>query len=487
MEKNNHLSRQVGLVLGPLFFILILIILPENFIAPHAYKVIAVAAWMLTWWIMEAAPTAITALLPLALFPALGVLTLDNASAPYANPSIFLFMGGFMIAIALEKHRLHERIAINLIKITGTSGNGIIFGFTLASGLISMWISNTATALMMLPIAISVIELLRSQHLAEGKALTKGEQNFALGLMLSIGYAANLGGIGTIIGTPPNVVFTSAAREFYQHEISFVRWMGIGVPVSLLLMASCYFIMTRILFRNNLQKVAGTTMLIEQKLKDLGKIKYEEKLVLIIFSITSLLWIFQQLINSALPTKIFNDTNIALAGGIFMFLVPIQWKEYKFILHWDDMQRLPWGILLLFGGGLCLARGMENAGIVSAIGQGIASQNNLPMWALVLVLLTISVFLTEFMSNVALVTIFIPVVFGIANGLGLDPYILAVPVTIASSCAFMFPISTPPNAIVFSSGHIKMKDMMRAGALLNIISIGIILLLSLTFLKELNL
>jgi solute carrier family 13 (sodium-dependent dicarboxylate transporter), member 2/3/5 len=479
-------AKQIGFFLGPLLFISILLFTSHDLIAPGANKVIALAAWMITWWIMESAPVAVTALLPLAIFPALGTMSMGEASAPYANPAVFLFMGGFMIALALEKHKLHERIAINLIRITGTSGNGIILGFTLASGLISMWISNTATALMMLPIAVSVIELLRSSTSQGGEVLTKGEKNFALGLMLSIGYAASIGGIGTIIGTPPNVVFVGYAKQFYNHDISFFRWMLIGVPISILMLFTCYFLITRVLFRNGLKSVEGSQQLIVDKLHSLGKMKKEEKLVLLVFGLTSFFWIFQQLFNSTIGKDLFNDTNIAIAGGLLMFLVPVNFGESQFLLVWKDTNKLPWGILILFGGGICLAKGMETTGIIKAIGSFISSQQSLPLWQLLLILIVIAVVLTEFMSNVALVTIIIPVVFGIADGLHYDPYVLALPVTIAASCAFMFPISTPPNAIVFASGHIKMKDMMRAGALLNVVSIIIILLLSLLYLKDLN-
>ncbi len=487
MQASKKVSaKHIGFFLGPLLFIFIIVFTTDNLIAPGANKVIALAAWMITWWILECAPVAITALLPLAIFPALGTLSMTEASIPYANPVVFLFMGGFMIALALEKHKLHERIAINLIRITGTSGNGIILGFTLASGLISMWISNTATALMMLPIALSVIQLLRNPASESGEALSKGERNFALGLMLSIAYAANIGGIGTIIGTPPNVVFVGYAKQIYNHDISFIRWAMFGVPIAILMLFTCYILITRVLFPNHIKSVTGSHQLITTKLLSLGRMKKEEKLVLLIFSLTSFLWIFQQALNTVIGHAFFNDTNIAIAGGLFMFIVPVNFFESKFLLVWEDTQKLPWGILILFGGGICLAKGMETTGIIKAIGDYIANQHNLPLWQLLLILIVISVVLTEFMSNVALVTIIIPVVFGIADGLHYDPYVLAIPVTLAASCAFMFPVSTPPNAIVFASGHIKMKDMMRAGALLNTASILIILMLSLFILKDLH-
>ena len=480
-------GKQLGFFLGPIFFTAILLFVPEDFISPGAYHVLAVGAWMITWWISEASPVAITALLPLMIFPALGVMNISSSTAPYANPSVFLFMGGFMIALALEKYKLHERFAINLIRLTGTSGNGIILGFTLSTAIISMWISNTATALMMLPIATSVITLLRKKDSEAGTHISKGERYFALGLMLSIGYAASIGGMATKIGTPPNVVFDGFVKQFYHHDITFGKWMMIGFPVAALITSSTYFIITRVLFPNHLSTVQGSDMLIREKLAELGRIKKEEKLVLVVFCITSFFWIFQIRLNALVGSEIFNDTNIAMFGGLLMFTLPVKLSENKFLLTWEDTKHLPWGILILFGGGICLAKGMEATNIIKSIGDYISQQRHLPTWALLLILITMAVVLTEFMSNVALVTIFIPVVFAIAEGLNLNPILLGLPVTFAASCAFMFPISTPPNAIVFASGHIKMKDMMRAGLLLNIASILLIWMLSVLLLENIQL
>jgi sodium-dependent dicarboxylate transporter 2/3/5 len=437
----------------------------------------AVGLWMITWWITEAVPNPVAAMLPLILFPALGIMNMAESATPFANPAVFLFMGGFMIAMALEKHRLHERIAINLIRITGTSGNRIILGFTLATGLLSMWISNTATALMMLPIGLSVIRLLQRPE----KEATKGERNFAIGLMLSIGYAASLGGMATIIGTPPNVVFVGFAKQFYNHDISFLRWMIIGVPVSMITLFACYWLITKLIYPNNLSKIEGSEQLITDRLRELGDMKKEEKLTLFVFSLTAFFWIFQQGLNTLIGQDVFNDTNIAVTGGVMMFLMPTDFRAGKFLLAWDDTKTLPWGILILFGGGICLAKGMESTGIIKAIGDAIAGRQDISVWEMTLLLTTAALILTEFMSNVALVTIFVPVVFGIADGLHLNPLVLALPVTFAASCAFMFPISTPPNAIVFSSGHIRMKDMMKAGALLDLVCLAVIFVLSMVF------
>jgi sodium-dependent dicarboxylate transporter 2/3/5 len=483
MVKTSSLSiKQAGFFLGPIAFLLILLLIPDNFISPGAYKVLALAAWMVIWWTTEAVPMPVTALLPLILFPFLGVMKMNVAAAPYANPVIFLFMGGFLIALALEKHKLHERIALNLIKITGTSGNGIILGFMTATAFLSMWISNTATAMMMMPIAASIINLLKKDPQQAYAALTKQERNFALGLMLMVGYSATIGGLATIIGTPPNVVFAGLLDEFYHVKLDFAKWMIVGVPVMLILLFSTHFIITRIFFPSRIKNIEGSQELIQVRLKELGAITIEEKRVMIIFSITSFFWIFQQSVNYLLGREMLNDTNIAMCGGVLMFLTPSGNNKERFLLSWKDTQKMAWGILILFGGGLCLAQGLEHAGIIQLVGKTIAAQSTYSAW-LIFILITATVLLSEVMSNVALVQIFVPVIFGIANGLNINPILLAMPVTLSASIGFMFPVATPPNAIVFSSGHIQVKDMIRAGFLLDIISVLIILLASVTLVK----
>ena len=475
-------TKRLGFFLGPVLFIALYILVPAGFISPNAYKVIAVAAWMICWWVTESAPFPVTALVPLIMFPLLGVMPMSQAAAPYANPIIFLFMGGFFIALALEKHRLHERIALNIIRLTGTSGNGIILGFLIATAFISMWISNTATAMMMMPIAISVVKLIIPDTAEIKEGAPSPERNFALGLMLVVGYAATLGGLATIIGTPPNVVFVGLLNAFNGQKISFGDWMLVGVPVMLALLTSNYFIVTRILFPNRLDKIKGSDELISNKLKEIGSLRREEKFVMIIFLATSFFWIFQEVINYWVGSDILNDTNIAMAGGLLMFVVPTEIKNLTFLLEWRDTKNMAWGILILFGGGLCLAEGLNKTGIIQSIGQWIVSQTDYNIWFM-LILIVISVALSEMMSNVALVNIFVPVIFGIAQGLNINPILLALPVTLSASIGFMFPIATPPNAIVFSSGYIKIRDMIRAGILLNIASIIIIWIASLTLVQ----
>jgi solute carrier family 13 (sodium-dependent dicarboxylate transporter), member 2/3/5 len=479
---NVNFTKQLGFFLGPILFVLVYSFFPAEAISAQAPPVLALAAWMITWWITEAVPIPVTAFLPLVGFPLLGIMKIGESSAPYANPIIFLFLGGFMIALALEKHKLHERIALNLIRLTGTSGNGIILGFTLATAFLSMWISNTATAMMMLPIANSVVNLIVKDSSRPFEIENKSERNFALGLMLSVGYAASLGGIATIIGTPPNVVFVGLLNEFFGLKISFAQWFIIGFPVAMLLIISTYFIITTVLFKNNLSQIEGSEALIKNRLDSLGKLRKEEKLVLVVFSLTAFLWMFQQPINNWLNNELFNDTTVGMAGGLLMFLVPIDFKKNQFVLHWSDTEKMAWGILFLFGGGLCLAEGLNKAGIIHYIGEWVGGQNQFSIW-LTLALIIISVALSEVMSNVALVNVFVPVVFGIATVMQVNPILMALPVTLGASIALMSPIATPPNAIVFASGYIRIQDMVRAGALLNVVSVIIIWLISITVLE----
>jgi sodium-dependent dicarboxylate transporter 2/3/5 len=464
----------VAYFLGPISFLVLLLALPEDGIGPESHKVLALASWMVIWWMTEAVPIPVTALLPMILFPFMGVMKLSEAAGPYANPIIFLFLGGFFIALALEKHRLHERIALQLIRLTGTSGNGIIMGFMLATGLISMWISNTATAMMMLPIALSVVDLVKT-----GDSLTPGHRNFALGLMLMVGYAASLGGLATIIGTPPNVVFVGLLEKFYDRSIDFGKWMLVGVPVATVLLLSTYVIITRILFPNGIRQVKGTEELIREKLAEMGPVSREQWLVLGVFALTSFFWIFQQALNLLAGANVFDDTNIAMAGGLLMFIIPTDLSKPRFLLDWEYTRRLSWGILLLFGGGLCLAEGLNSAGVIKLVGDTVARSGDYS-FTLVFLMIVVGVVLSELMSNVALVNIFVPVIFGISQSMDINPVLLAMPVTLAASIGFMLPIATPPNAIVFSSGYIRMSDMVRAGILLDLVCIVIIWLASVT-------
>lgn len=462
-------AKKWGLLIGPLLFGLILLLPSPELFTKEAWRVLAVAVFMLCWWVTEAVPLPVTALLPMVLLPFLQVMPISDAAAPYASPIVFLFMGGFMIALAMERWDLHRRIALNIVRITGTNANGIILGFMLATAALSMWISNTATTVMMLPIALSVVSLLRQTPAGASESPMR---NFALSMMLGIAYAANIGGTATIIGTPPNVVFAGILREEFGMEVTFARWMILGIPFAVLMLFVTYGFLVKILHPNRLGTFAGAREMIEQEVKDLGPISTGEKRTLVVFGTTALLWIFRSNLVKALPFLSLSDAGIAMLATVILFIVPVDWPKGHFILQWSDTEKLPWGILLLFGGGLSLAGALSDTGIIDLIGQSFSGQQRATFW-IILGLTAVSLYLTEIMSNVALVTIFLPVVGAIALGAGIDLLTVMIPVTLASSCAFMLPMSTPPNAIVFASGYITVPSMVRAGFVLNLIAIGL--------------
>lgn len=471
-----HLKK-IGLFLGPLLFLLLLGMPAPAVLEPGAWKVIALAVFMLIWWVTEAAPLPVTALLPLVGLPLLGVSDMKMAAAAYADPIVFLFMGGFLIALAMERWRLHRRIALRIVRLTGTNADGIILGFMVATAALSMWISNTATTVMMLPIALSVIDLLTKEQ--EGAFPERGIRYFALSLMLGIAYAANIGGTATLIGTPPNVVFAGYIRQTFGYEVSFARWMMVGFPFAVILLTLTYLFVVRILYPNRLGAFAGAGELIGREAARLGPFSVGERLTLIVFLSTALCWVFRVQLNHLLPGLALNDSIIAMLGGIVLFILPVDFAHGKFVLDWSDTEKLPWGILLLFGGGLSLAGALERTGIIDLIGQEFSGMESGEL-LLIVGLSAVSLFLTEIMSNVALVLVLLPVVGGIAVAAGIPPLMVCVPVTLAASCAFMLPMSTPPNAIVFASGHLRISQMAKAGLVLNIITIILVVILSKT-------
>ncbi|MGB5316404.1 MAG: DASS family sodium-coupled anion symporter [Robiginitalea sp.] len=467
-----HLSKTIGLLLGPAFFVVLNLtsdLIPGY---PEANAVIATASWMIIWWITEAVSISVTALLPLLLFPLLGVMSLNDVGANYGSPIIFLFFGGFVLALALEKVNLHRRIALTIIHLTGTTPEKVILGFMIATASLSMWISNTASTVVMLPIALSVIQLL----IQDADGFTKKDKNFALSVMLGIAFSANAGGIATVIGTPPNSVLIGLLENEYQIEISFLKWMTIGLPISIILIGISYLVLVKWMFPCRGLKFGASQSVIRDELRKLGPPGPREKMVLTIFGVTVFLWVFRTLINNWVPGLGLSDTAISMLAAISLFAIPFNLKKGEFILEWRDTTRLAWGILILFGGGLALARGMSASGIVDVVSDAIASAEvSIVFTAFLLILLML--FMTELMSNVALIAVLAPVVAGIAIGLNIPMLHLLIPVTIASSCAFMLPMATPPNAIVFASGYIKVHEMARVGVVLNLISVVLLVLI----------
>ena len=462
-------SKKVGLFLGPVFFLLILL-WPQPLLSTQGDAVIAVALWMVTWWLTEAVSISVTALLPLLLFPLLDIMPIAEVGNNYGSPIIFLFFGGFVMALALEKVNLHRRIALNIIRITGTTPNKVVLGFMIATASLSMWISNTATAVVMLPIAMSVIKLL----IDDVDGFTKKDRNFAVSVLLGIAFSANAGGIATVIGTPPNSILIGLLENEYQIEISFLKWMVFALPFSIIMIGLSYITLVHLIFPSKGLNFSASNEVIQEELRKLGPTRSKEKMVLGIFAVTVSLWIFRTLINSVFPSLGLSDTMISMFAAISLFAVPFNLKKGDFILDWKDTEKLAWGILILFGGGLALAKGMSVSGIVDQVSQSIAA-GNFSITATASLLILLMLFMTELMSNVALVAVLAPVVAGIAIGLGIPMVYLLIPVTMASSCAFMLPMATPPNAIVFASGFIEVKDMVKAGTLLNLVAVIILI------------
>ena len=465
------MGKQIGLLLGPSFFISLQFLTLDG-LSSQAITVISLSAWMICWWITEAVSISVTALLPLVVFPLFDIMSMNEVGANYGSSIVFLFFGGFVLALALEKVNLHKRIALTIIHKTGTTPNRVILGFMIATAFMSMWISNTASTVVMLPIALSVIQLL----VQSDGVFTKEERHFSLSVMLGIAFSANAGGIATVIGTPPNSVLIGLLENEYNMEISFLKWMIIGLPFSVTMIGIIYFVLTRWMFPNKGIEFASSNALIAQKLSDLGPTSPQEKHVLCIFSITVFLWVFRTLINSFFPSLGLSDTMISVGCAIALFSIPHQFKKGVFILKWEDTSRLAWGILILFGGGLALAKGMSTTGVVALITDGIANAN-LNVLFTVSLLILLMLFMTELMSNVALVAVLAPVVAGIAIGLEIPLLYLLIPVTMASSCAFMLPMATPPNAIIFASGYVKVAQMARVGIFINLIAVALLILM----------
>jgi sodium-dependent dicarboxylate transporter 2/3/5 len=454
------LKRIYKLALGPIVFLLLVFLVPLEY---SQTKVIGVAGWMITWWITQVIPIGATALLPMVLFPALGVESLKSVTSNYANPIIYLFFGGFVLGLAIERWNLHQRFALIILKKSGNQPRMIIFGSMLATAIMSMWISNTASTMMMLPIGLSITQLLQDQFPSE-----KACNQFTLCLLLGLAYAANIGGIATLIGTPPNLVLAALAGETLGIEIGFTDWFIMALPLTALLFLLAHFVNTRILFRVQSNRLSGMRELLDQKIEKLGPQGSGEKRVQLVFLATALLWIFRTPLSKLPGMDFLSDPIIAVASAVSLFIIPS--GERGPLLTWDDTRSLPWDILLLFGGGLSMASGLASSGLVELLGGILSDSGAIPWFLIIAIIVLAAIFFTEGMSNVALVSVLVPIAFAVAVPLGGDPLELAIPLTIAASCAFMLPIATPPNAIVFSSNCITMQQMMRAGFLLNILA-----------------
>jgi sodium-dependent dicarboxylate transporter 2/3/5 len=478
-QKNNNPrsykpAQRIGLILGPLLFLLTLLFFSPQGLTPEAQAILASTLWIAIWWITEAIPIPATALLPIILFPLTGGLDIGPTTASYGDDTIFLFMGGFMIALAMEKWNLHKRIALSIISIIGTSTQRIVLGFMVATGFLSMWISNTATAMMMVPIGLAIIYKV-SDALKDDKSIDTTPRNFSFGkaLMLGIAYSASAGGVGTLIGTPPNAVLAGVVEKLYGVNISFAQWMLIGVPIAWTFIFIVWFYLVKIAYPMKVKNLPGGKKVIQDEKKALGVPSFEEKAVLAVFVFAGFSWISRSFLLSQWIPAI-NDAIIAMIAAIILFIIPSRTKQGENVLDWDTAKKLPWGILLLFGGGLAIAAGFVETGLAKWIGQQLTILDGIGLYVILIVVVALVIFLTEITSNTATSTMMYPIMASLALALGVHPYALIVGAGIAASCAFMLPVATPPNAVVFGSGYLRIPDMAKTGFWLNII--GVILI-----------
>jgi sodium-dependent dicarboxylate transporter 2/3/5 len=467
--------RRTGLYLGPSVFLLMLLAPAPDGMDSVAWHAAAAGAWMAIWWMTEAVAVAVTALLPIVLFPILGISDIKTTTASYAHPIIYLFLGGFLVALATEKWNLHKRIALNILLVVGSNGSSLIAGFMLAGALLSMWVTNTATTMMLLPIALAIITVVAETN---NELDSAHRRNFEVALLLSIAYAATIGGMATLIGTPPNALLAAFMEDNYNVEIGFGQWMAVGLPLSMVMLPLCWWVLTKLIFPFQVHTKSSTREVLISMRDELGPMKPEEKRVSVVFLVMALSWIFRPLLTEIPGLSGLTDQGIAVSAGLSLFLIPASEKGSR-IMDWETALRLPWGILILFGGGLSLAAAVSSTGLAQAIGQSLAILGDVNIVILVVAVATLIIFLTELTSNLATTATFLPVVATIAAQAGQNPLLLAAPAALAASCAFMLPVATPPNAIVYSSGRITIPQMTRAGVALNILGITFVSLAAL--------
>ena len=530
IDKQTNAIQFIGLIGGVIAAMLVYYIMPSNAgeIALAAANgktlnvnalpiVAAVAVLMGIWWMTEAIALPATALLPMVLFPILGVDTFKNAAAPYASDTIYLFMGGFVLALAMQKWNLHTRIALGIVLLVGTSPRRLVAGFMIASGFMSMWVSNTATAVMMLPVGLSVLHLVSkltgkdnelkqvdvnqmdeiSRQGTQGgfasAVIHKGKDvvsqikdktaaytsNFGIALMLGIAYAASIGSLGTIIGTPPNALLVAHMKNEFGIEIGFGEWMLMGVPLSIIMLIACWALLVYVLFKPEISEIPGGKEVIHQEYKKLGAMSRAEWLVGGVFVLAALCWIFLGFIFKHYGVKVASlDSVIAMSVAVLLFIIPAN-SNHERLIDWDTAKKLPWDILILFGGGLALSAQFSKTGLSLWIGHQVSALGFMPIILIILIVTALVIFLTEITSNTATAAAFLPVIAGVAIGLGYEGeniMLFTIPVALAATCAFMLPVATPPNAIAYGSGYVRISDMIKAGLWLNIIGIFLITL-----------
>ena len=473
-EHRPNNAKRIGLFLGPALFVLMLLFFNPEGLSSEGVAIAASTVWIAVWWITEAVPIPVTSLLPLVLFPLTQGLDVKETASSYGDETIFLFMGGFMIALAMEKWNLHRRIALTIISVIGTNSDRIVLGFMVATGFLSMWISNTATAMMMVPIGLAIIYQF-SETLKDDPSVYTTPQNFSFGkaLMLGIAYSASLGGISTLIGTPPNTLLAGAINTMYGIELSFAKWMLFGVPLGWTFLFIAWFYLVKFAFPTKVKQIPGGREVIDDQRTALGKASTEEKLVLTVFSLAAFSWITRTFFLAKFIPGI-SDGVIAITFAILLFIIPSKNKKGDFLLDWDTAVKLPWGILLLFGGGLAIASGFTESGLSEGIGTQLTGLQGVNLRIGMTLGTALVIFLTEITSNTATASMMFPIMASLAVALGFHPYALMVAAAVAASCAFMLPVATPPNAVVFGSGYLRIPDMAKAGFALNILGIVLV-------------
>lgn len=474
MNDKNKKIPWLMLSLGPLVMLMTLLIDPPFAgLSVEAWRTAGLAFWMASWWISEAVPIPAASLLPLFVVPVAGIANIKAVAAPYAHPLIFLFLGGFLISIAMERWNLHKRIALKTMLLAGTKPSIQILGIMLVTAFLSMWMSNTATAVMMLPIALSVVKIVTDRE--------PNNESFAKAMLLSIAYAASIGGIATLIGTPPNALMAAYLSDSYGMEIGFAQWMAMGLPLSIIMLIVAWVLLTKISYKVDQAGAVSAKSVFKEQLQALGQMSAGEKKVLFIFLFAAIGWVMRPYLAKWTGIGI-SDTGIAMAAAILLFALPVKSGDNERVLDWESAQKVPWGILILFGGGLTLAATIKSSGLAEFIALQIQGADAVSLLVGVLIVTALITFLTEITSNTATAAGFLPLLGPVAESITGTPLVWVIPAAIAASCAFMMPVATPPNAIVFGSGRLKMADMMRAGFVLNIIAIALITLASVTLL-----
>ena len=484
-ESNQPLQtyQLTGRILGPAIFLVMMLTADGQAVMPDpAWRAAAVGIWMAVWWATEAIPVPVTALLPLVLFDPLGLASIRDAASPYAHPTVFLFMGGFIMALALERWDLHRRIALFVVDHAGTDGRRLIGGFMLVCAVLSMWMTNTSTTMMLLPIVISVAAVIRDNV---PDLTDKTRDDFQIAMLLGLAYSASIGGLATLIGTPPNALLMGFMAENYGIEISFARWMLVGIPVSFVMLPIAWFVLTRFLYPCDIPASTAVKNHLHELREEMGAMSTAEKRVGIVFGCLILSWMFRRPAMDAFGVTGISDTGVVMTAALALFLLPSGNNDNPRLMTWEDLSRLPWGVLILFGGGLSLAGVVSDSGLALWLGEQLAPLNAWGTAVLVVASVALVIFMTELTSNLATTATLLPVMGAIAVSAGVPPIVLTVPITIAASCAFMLPVATPPNAIVFSTGAISIPQMVRAGVWLNIIGVFIVSIVALTLAPQL--